>query len=455
MISGDLDNARVISLRWRLLLLVSIATLVSLAVAAALSYKQARHEVEEMMDGQLTKTAQLMLAHAQMNAEGLTRLSALMDSHRGLRVRRNAVTVEYQIADGDGRVLASSPRVPAQVSPPFLGFSNVQYGNELWRNLNLESADGRYRIQVAQSIPKRDREALEIARKTVMPLGIVLPLLLAAIFFSVRFALRPLNRLAEDVLNRSPENLSPLVCRPMLREVQPLVAALDRLFYRVVGSLENERRFTANAAHELRTPLAAARIQAQVAMMSDAQEARQHALSQTLAGLGRATRLVDQMLRLARLDPLAQLPALVPVNLAEMLSDVVAGVRDAEPGKTIELDIESQAVTVPGDAGLIEVAVRNLLGNAMRYAPYESPVSVFLRQEDGALVLGIADRGPGVSPDDLPRLRERFFRGAVPSGEGSGLGLTIVDRIAELHGAHLELRNREAGGFEATLRWPA
>ena len=455
MISGDLDNARVVSLRWRLLLLVSIATLVSLAVAAALSYKQARHEVEELMDGQLTKTAQLMLAQAQMNPDGLARLSTLMDSHRGLSVRRKEVNIEYQIAENGGRVLARSPQVPAQESSAPLGFANVRHAGEPWRNLNVESADGRYRIQVAQPILKRDREALEIARKTVLPLGIVLPLLLAAIFLSVRFGLRPLNRLAEEVLNRSPENLSPLVCRPMLREVQPLVAALNRLFYRVVGSLDNERRFTANAAHELRTPLAAARIQAQVAMLSDAPEKRQHALSQTLVGLDRATRLVDQMLRLARLDPLAQLPAQVPVNLADVVDDVVAGIRDAEPEKTIELEVEGPAVNIQGDAGLIEVAVRNLLGNAMRYSPPESPVSVFLRHEGGLLVLGVSDRGSGVPPEDLPRLTERFFRGSVPSGEGSGLGLTIVDRIAELHGARLELNNRAGGGFEARLCWPA
>lgn len=449
----DLDNGRVRSLRWRLLVLVSVATLLGLTVAAALSYRQARHEVEELMDGQLSKTAQLMLAQAQQDPEFLARLPGLVAEQRGLRARRSQLTLEYQVGRPDGTILAHSANVPKMGFDAPLGFLNVTHANHPWRSLVLETADGKYRIQVAQSIPGRDREALEIARKTVLPLGIILPLLLGAIYFSVRIGLRPLNRLAEEVLNRSPENLSPLLGRPMLREVQPLVTALNRLFFRVSGSLENERRFTADAAHELRTPLAAARIQAQVAMLSEQPEARQHALTQTLAGLDRATRLVEQMLRLARLDPLAQLTNPAPVNLAELLNDVIAGIRDTEPERSIELQIDTSPTIINGDAGLLEVALRNLLGNALRYSPPEPPVTVFLRNETDKLVMGVSDCGPGVPNENLTRLTERFFRGTEAKGDGSGLGLTIVHRIAELHGARLELRNRESGGFEAFLCW--
>lgn len=450
----DLDNGRVRSLRWRLLALVSVATLLGLAAAASLSYRQARHEVEELMDGQLAKTAQLMLAQAQQDPDFLARLPGLVAEQRGLRARRGQLTLEYQVGRPDGTILVRSANAPTSGFDAPLGFLNVSHANHPWRSLVLDTTDGQYRIQVAQSIPGRDREALEIARKTVLPLGIILPLLLVAIYFSVRIGLRPLNRLADEVLSRSPENLSPLVGRPMLREVQPLVAALNRLFFRVSGSLENERRFTADAAHELRTPLAAARIQAQVAMLSEQPEARQHALTQTLAGLDRATRLVEQMLRLARLDPLAQLSNPAPVNLAELLNDVIAGIRDTEPERSIELQIDTTSQTIiDGDAGLLEVALRNLLGNALRYSPPEHPVTVFLRHEPSELVMGVSDSGPGVPHENLTRLTERFFRGTEAKGDGSGLGLTIVHRIAELHGARLALQNRESGGFEASLCW--
>ena len=160
------------------------------------------------------------------------------------------------------------------------------------------------------------------------------------------------------------------------------------------------------------------------------------------------------MLRLSRLDPLAQLSNPAPVNLAELLNDVIAGIRDTEPERSIELQIDTTSQTIiDGDAGLLEVALRNLLGNALRYSPPEHPVTVFLRHETSELVMGVSDSGPGVPHENLTRLTERFFRGPEAKGDGSGLGLTIVHRIAELHGARLALQNRESGGFEAFLCW--
>ena len=253
--------------------------------------------------------------------------------------------------------------------------------------------------------------------------------------------------------SRSPENLSPLAGRAAPREAQPLVAAINRLLYRLNGSLENERRFTADAAHELRTPLAAARVQTQVAMLSTDMDKRNHALAQTLAGLDRATRLVEQMLRLARLDPLATLPDPTAVDLSQLARDVVAGSLDATRKCVIDVDIDDEKIVVEGVPDLLQVALRNLVDNAVRYSPEGSRITVALRREHGQPVLSVADNGPGVSETELPRLVERFYRSPEVVAEGSGLGLTIVHRIAELHGARLELANRAAGGLEARLRW--
>ena len=452
MVCG-LDNGRVPSLRWRLLVLVSIAALLILGLAAALSYRQARREVQELMDNQMLKTAQLMLAQAQQGAEHLAHLPELMASQRGYRIRRNQLTLEYQIGKPDGTVLVRSSDVPASAFMNALGFSTVEHGKQPWRILILETMDGGYRIQVAQSVPKRDKEALEIARKTVLPLVIIFPLLLLAIYLSVRRGLKPLDQLATDVLSRTPENLTPLASKATPREAQPLVAAINRLLFRLNGSLENERRFTADAAHELRTPLAAARIQTQVAMLSENTDQRKHALSQVLAGIDRSTRLVEQMLRLARLDPLAQITTPVRVDLGELMRVVIAGARDTSPTKTIASDIEESATVIDGDAGLLEVALRNLIDNALRYSPPGSLITVFMRHENKALLIGVSDNGPGADADELPRLAERFYRGTSVVAEGSGLGLTIVARIAQLHGAHLELANHDGGGFQACLRW--
>jgi two-component system sensor histidine kinase QseC len=182
---------------------------------------------------------------------------------------------------------------------------------------------------------------------------------------------------------------------------------------------------------------------------------RNHALNQTLAGLDRATRLVEQMLRLARLDPLAALPNPTPVNLGELMRDVTAGTRDTSEKCAIDVDIGDGKVIVEGVPDLLQIALRNLIDNAVRYSPAGSRITVALRAENGRPVMSVADNGPGVGEGELPRLIERFYRSAEAVAEGSGLGLTIVQRIAELHGARLELVNRATGGLEARLRWNA
>ena len=447
-------RAPVPSLRWRLLGLVSIAAVLIVGLAAALSYQQARHEVQELMDGQMTRMARLMLAQVQEDATHLMNLPGFLAAQRGFRTSHSELTLEYQIGKPDGTVLVRSEGIPVDAFANALGFSTVICENKPWRNLILETTDGAYRIQVAQSIRKRDKEALEISRKTTLPLAVVFPLLLVAIYFSVRRGLKPLDELAHDVSCRSPENLSLLPDEATPREVQPLVTALNRLIFRVNNSLENERRFTADAAHELRTPLAAVRIQTQVAMLSEDAEKRNNALAQALAGVDRSTRLVEQMLRLARLDPLARLLTPEKVDLAELVRDVVAGLRDASSATAITVDLDETASLIDGDVGLLEIALRNLVDNSLRYSAPDSSVMVFLRSETVGLVMGVSDNGPGVKAEELPRLVERFYRGASVQAEGSGLGLTIVHRIAELHGARLELANREGGGFQACLRWP-
>ena len=451
----SLNSGRVPSLRRRLLALVSIASLAIVVLASVFSYQRARHEVKELMDDQLAKTAQLMLAQAQDGNHHLVDLPARIEGMRGLKSRSNQLTLEYLIGRPDGTVLVRSPHAPSAPLAGELGYSKFQAGNESWRTLTLESSDKKVRVQIAESIPKRDKEALEIAAKTMQPLVMILPLLLLAIYFSVRRGLKPIDDLASDVATRSSDNLTPLAGRAIPREVQPLVAAINRVLYRLGYSLESERRFTADAAHELRTPLAAARIQAQVALLSPNAENRNHALAQMMAGLDRATRLVEQMLRLARLDPLAQLQQPQSLNLAELAQRVAAGVQDAQPHARIRLELADDVPPIQGDPDLLEVALRNLVDNAIRYSPEGSEVAVVLQNIDGAQVLSVRDNGPGVPPEELPRLMERFYRGASVTAEGSGLGLTIVGRIAELHAARLELANREEGGFEARLRWRA
>ncbi len=444
------------SLRGRLLLLVSVATLIIWIAAAAFSYRQARHEVRELMDSQMAQSAALLLAQAVQGPEHLGSLAQEMAQLRGVRKHRNELTLEFLVSAAAGEVLARSANAPQAKFDAGLGYADIDFNGERWRSLTLATGNGGIRIQVAQSIRLRDREALEIAVKTVLPLVLFIPVLIGLIYFSVCRGLKPLDDLAEEVGSRSSENLQALTRTNAPREAQPLVEALNRLLGRLSIALENERRFTADAAHELRTPLAAVRIQAQVALASSDGEMHRHALHQVLAGTDRATRLVEQLLRLARLDPLARLPDPRGVDLVEVARSIVADLLETGmPDRDVQLVVPDHPVRVTGDPDLLLAALRNLVDNAARYTPPGSHVTVFVNEAHGEPSLGVMDDGPGVPAEELPKLIERFYRGRDNTAEGNGLGLALVRRIAELHEARLEVDNRPEGGLVVQLRWRA
>ena len=459
--NGTLLGPKPRSLRRRLLLLVSLATLLIYVLAAALSYRQARRDVQELMDGQMTKTARLLLVQAHGESAHLATLTESMAALRGIRSRRNEMALEFIIARRDGSVLSRSKHAPETRVGDELGYKTIDHHGQPWRSLVLETADGNYRVLVAQSVSQRDKEALEIATKTVLPLGVLLPLLIALIYFSVRRGLKPLDDLASDVSARSPENLTPLAPTTPMQETQPLVRALNRLLNRLETALDNERRFTADAAHELRTPLAALKIHAQVAMATSEPAQCKQAVTKVIAGADRATRLVEQLLRLARLDPLLSLPDPQPVDLAELVATAAEDAAEKIPsnlpnnarGLTLNTERPEAPVIVSGDHDLLGAALRNLVDNAMRYAPENGTICIAARTEHGQPLLEVRDNGNGVPPAELPRLVERFYRGRDVTVEGSGLGLAIVRRIGELHGARLEVENLAGGGFAARLRW--
>ncbi len=447
---------RIRSLRHLLLLLVSVVILLIWGTAAALSYRQARHEVQELMDDQMAQSAALILAQATHNPAHLVDLATETALLLGALKQQNILPLEFSISQGDGSILVRSSHGPAAGHPPELGYANIDHEGERWRSLIMATPDDRYRIQVAQSIRLRNEEALEIATKTVLPLALFIPVLLGLVYWSVRRGLRPLDDLAAQVATRSSDNLQGLDDNRAPLEAKPLVTALNRLLRRLGETLANERRFTADAAHELRTPLAAVKIHAQVALASH-DEAQRHALHQVVSGTERATRLVEQLLRLARLDPLARLPDPRPIDLSSLAKALVEQARQLAPERhdDVQIDTPAEKILVDGNADLLELAVRNLLDNALRYSTPGTQVSVFAGIDHGSAVCGVRDNGPGVAATELPRIIERFYRGRNTTAEGSGLGLAIVRRIAELHGARLEVENLSAGGFLARLRWPA
>lgn len=445
--TGTMSTGRRHSLRWRLLILVSSASLLMLLISAGTTYRRAKHEIQELMDGQMTTVANLLLisvGHAGGNQNGLLDLEGRVAGGRPAKV-----PLEMRLSGVDGRIYAQSAKVPMVETAGREGFENITDVVSPWRRLTIvDAAQGR-RVEVFASIDLRDKEAFEIAGKAVRPFFLAFPVLLLLIFAAVRSGLRPLEDMASEVASRSLDHLAPLSLPAVPLEAVPLAQAIDRLLERLVAARDNERRFTSDAAHELRSPLAAIRIQAQVARRSADLQQREQALVNVQSGLDRASRLVEQLLGLARLDPLAQLSQAAPVAPDAFFSELLADMRDQYP----EADLVTEVSDCPifqGDPALLGIVMRNLVDNAVRYGGGE--IVLFARCVGEMVELGVADDGQGVVAHELTHLRERFYRSpSVQAISGSGLGLAIVERIAELHGARLLLSNRPGGGFEALL----
>lgn len=445
------------SLRWRLLRAASVAAALVIVVTGLIGYFMASHEAEELMDGHLAQEARLLMALTRsrdLNLEDLRRQLAYIETEPRDSYEPK---IEFQIGDAAGTILLRSegaPRIPVM---GVVGYSEIEREGVAWRIFNLSAPELPYRVQVAQSLQIRERVAVEVATQVVWPLAIILPALILLLYYAVRRGLLPLEELAAEVGRFTPDSIQPLSGDRAPQEARPLVLAINRLLARLTVALEGERRFTADAAHELRTPLAALKVHSEVALASDEPEVRTHALRQVRRGVNRAGHLVEQLLRLARLDPLAGVPEPRRFDLVQCVREEVA--QDASQGlsgdHTLVFEGPETALPITGDPALVGIVLRNLVDNAQRYSPAGTPVTVRLYAQAGSVVLEVLDRGPGVSDDELRRLTERFFRGSSPGAEGSGLGLAIVRRIAELHGAELSIANREGGGLQARLVFPA
>jgi two-component system sensor histidine kinase QseC len=235
----------------------------------------------------------------------------------------------------------------------------------------------------------------------------------------------------------------------------PMLDALNRLFDRIRGVLDAERRFTADAAHELRTPIAAIKAQAQVAICEDDAALRRHALSAVLEGCDRSAHLVDQLLLLSRLEAGATLDTNAPVDLSAVAKQVLAAIAPIAIRKSQQLELDApQPCVVMGNAALLASLIRNLADNALRYSPAQARIAVSVRHRLDHIVLSVQDSGPGLPDAHMKRLGERFFR--APGGEhsGSGLGWSIVRRVANAHGASLDVRRSdELGGLKVEVDW--
>jgi two-component system sensor histidine kinase QseC len=307
-------------------------------------------------------------------------------------------------------------------------------------------------VYVGERLDARGEILAAVLRGVSWPLALALPVLGLATWWTVRRGLAPLRRMGRTLAARRPDALDPVALDGMSAEMLPLAASLNGLLGRIADLLANERRFTADAAHELRTPVAAIRMQAQVAQAATDDATRAHALDGLLAGCDRAARLIDQLLTLARVES-AQAPEMAGVELGGVTRGVMAELAPAALAKAQRLELDAQGTyVVRGNALLLAVLVRNLVDNAVRYAPPGAAIGVYLHREGDEVVLDVEDGGAGLADADLARLGERFYRVAGNGAAGSGLGWSIVRRIAAVHGARVAVRRSERlGGLAVTV----
>jgi two-component system sensor histidine kinase QseC len=440
------------SLQARLLVLVlGLVALVWVATAVT-TWVDARHELDELLDSHLAQAAAILVAQVH----------EVEDEH-GVDapvLHRYASKVAFQVFH-EGRLVLRSAGAPAAPMAaagrgPQSGFSTVQIGGSAWRVFATHGAERDVQVYVGEQADSRDSILWAVLRSTLWPVLVALPLLGLAAWWAVYRGVAPLRRLGLTLAQRQAQDLEPVRLDDAPAEMAPMIDALNGLFGRIGTLLDSERRFTADAAHELRTPIAAIRAQAQVALGEADEALRRRALRQTLEGCDRAARLVDQLLTLSRLDAVAP-GAKAAVDLAAVARQVVAEIapRALANRQSIALD-GGPDCQVEGDETLLAVLVRNLVDNAVRYSPALAQVAVRVERQAGQVVLTVDDSGAGLPPAQLARLGERFFRIAGSDQGGSGLGWSIAQRIAAVHGATVQAsRSALLGGLAVRVAFGA
>jgi len=427
------------SIRARLLFwLLGCVTLVAVAAGWGV-YRSALVDADELFDYQLRQLA--LSLRDQGNVQPLADPDESGD-------------IVVQIWDGGGtRIYLSRPdsNLPDQAT---LGFQDVHTESGDWRVFGVQ-LHGRT-IRVAQPTSVRHELARAHAARTLVPIIVLLPLLAVALWIGVERALRPMSNVVCEVRSRDSALLTPLSEGHLPEEVHTLVQALNDLLRRLATARDAQRAFVADAAHELRSPLTALSLQLQLLARAPDSDARNSAQAKLAAGVERASRLVDQLLTLARSDPEAAGKAFVSVRLDDVARQAVADMAPHADARGVDLGLASaDAVTLPGDPDALRILTRNLVDNAVRYTPRGGRVDVsVVRRKEGA-ILEVADTGPGIPAAERERVFARFYRVQGGDEDGSGLGLAIVKAIAERHSGRVEFGDAADGGLVVRVVFPS
>lgn len=442
------------SLGARLLLFIGAAIALVALLQGALAYRNALEQTDTLFDYQMQQTAFALRAGLPVDAKGRPQGTPPEDENNEFIV---------QVWTNEGLRIFESALDAALPQMAVLGFADVPARGTTYRVFSLQTRA--QVIQIAQDMRVRKHLAREAALRSLLPVVLLLPLLTLAVWWVIRQSLAPVQRVRRDLALRQPQDLAPVSADDLPDEMRPLVAELNSLLQRVHQAFEAQQHFVADAAHELRSPLAALQLQLQLLRKAPDEAAREAAQSDLAAGIERAKRLVEQLLVLARQEegPVATAPeAKGLVDLRALAEQALADTAEAAQAKGLDMGLsedpqQQRAFNVAGDAQALTVLLRNLLDNAVKYVPAGGRVDVGWLQTDGQQALVVEDSGPGIPEAERERVLQRFVCGPGAGGMagGSGLGLAIVQTIAQRSGAQLVLDDSPSlGGLRVQLRWP-
>jgi len=457
----------------RRFLLISILSFTTIYIITiyVISRHQAEHEIEELFDAQLAQSSYILLNLLGDSVSTIDQSSKhLPVVYYGLNETRVAhksallfqKKVAYQVWNNQSKLLVKSGSAPNVNFAAFNeGFSRTQLTNqsgepESWRVFSLYDEDWDFWLHVAESESIREELAQGISAQTLKPGVLILPLALLSLILIIRFGLRPLEQLAKNIKQRAAINLSPIELEHTPAEMQPVLDSLNDLFSRLEDAIKREQRLTADAAHELRTPLSVIMIHAQNAINASNDDHRNLALKELEKGVSRISRLLEQLLTLSKISP-DTIP-LEPLVFFPLCQEVVAQIAPRVLAKQQDISMEClsplKTVQLNGSAFLLEILIRNLIDNASQYSPSQGHIELSLVKLNHHILLTVQDSGPGVPTDQIDKLTDRFYRQHQTSGSGAGLGLALVNSIVMFHEGQLQFKASKLGGLAVEVSLP-
>ncbi|UST87386.1 ATP-binding protein [Pseudomonas siliginis] len=452
------------SIRRRTLTLIIGLLLAGLAILSTFNVHDSNHEIAEVYDAQLAQNARLLQGVMRMPMASTEHAQLYQAFNQALGEAKPRVDghpyeskIAFQVWNPQGEVLVHTASAPSFTAPPTrTGFSDVvDLKGRQWRAFMLEDKQNGLRIWVGERDDVRTDLVDRIVRHTLWPNMLGSLILAAMIWLAIGWGLKPLADMAATLRARHSGSLEPLQLTPLPSELEPMQAALNRMLAQIQEVLGRERRFIADAAHEMRTPLAVLRVHAQNLQEAGTEDERRESLEFLISGVDRTSRLVNQLLTMARLEPKPNPPPLQRIDLSDTVRNSLVQLTPWLLSKHLELifEVSDQPFHVLADPAAIDIALNNLITNAANFSPEHGAITVHLSKSDGVCHLTVDDQGPGIDESGRERLFERFYsRGTA---HGAGLGLTIVNTIAMQLNGQIELANRAEGGLRATLSIPA